>query len=234
MSDRAGHDAPEYMRRIRSFVLREGRMTPAQQRAFETHWERFGIDYTGTAQDFHTRFDRLAPLVMEIGFGNGEALAWASEHDLLRDYLGVEVHGPGVGRLMNALASRDATNVRIYKHDAVEVLEKEIAPETLAEARIWFPDPWHKKRHNKRRIIQPEFVALLATRMVSGGLLHLATDWEPYAQHMLEVMEAAPAWRNAAGPGQYAEKPDWRIETHFERRGLKLGHGVWDLLYRKR
>ena len=234
MSDRAGHDAPEYMRRIRSFVLREGRMTPAQQRAFETHWERFGIDYTGTAQDFHTRFDRLAPLVMEIGFGNGEALAWASEHDLLRDYLGVEVHGPGVGRLMNALASRDATNVRIYKHDAVEVLEKEIAPETLAEARIWFPDPWHKKRHNKRRIIQPEFVALLATRMVSGGLLHLATDWEPYAQHMLEVMEAAPAWRNAAGSGQYAEKPDWRIETHFERRGLKLGHGVWDLLYRKR
>jgi tRNA (guanine-N7-)-methyltransferase len=234
MSDRAGHDAPEYMRRIRSFVLREGRMTPAQQRAFETHWERFGIDYTGTAQDFHTRFDRLAPLVMEIGFGNGEALAWASEHDLLRDYLGVEVHGPGVGRLMNALASRDATNVRIYKHDAVEVLEKEIAPETLAEARIWFPDPWHKKRHNKRRIIQPEFVALLATRMVSDGLLHLATDWEPYAQHMLEVMEAAPAWRNAAGPGQYAEKPDWRIETHFERRGLKLGHGVWDLLYRKR
>jgi tRNA (guanine-N7-)-methyltransferase len=233
MSDRAGHDAPEYMRRIRSFVLREGRMTPAQQRAFETHWARFGIDYTGTAQDFHAHFNRVAPLVMEIGFGNGEALAWASEHDLLRDYLGVEVHGPGVGRLMNALAARDAGNVRLYKHDAVEVLEKEVAPETLAEARIWFPDPWHKKRHNKRRIIQPEFVALLATRMISGGLLHLATDWEPYAQHMLEVMEAAPAWRNAVGIGQYAEKPAWRIETHFERRGLKLGHGVWDLLYRK-
>ena len=234
MGDRADHDAPEYMRRIRSFVLREGRMTPAQERAFETHWTRFGIDYTSAPQDFDTRFGRHAPRVLEIGFGNGEALAWASEHDLIRDYIGVEVHGPGVGRLMNALAARDATNVRLYKHDAVEVLEQEIPPGTLAEARIWFPDPWHKKRHNKRRIIQPPFVALLASRMAPDGLLHLATDWEPYAQHMLEVMEAAPDWRNALGAGQYAEKPDWRIETHFERRGLKLGHGVWDLLYRKR
>ena len=234
MSDRADHDAPEYMRRIRSFVLREGRMTPAQQRAFETHWARFGIDYTATPQDFDKRFGRRVPHVLEIGFGNGEALAWASEHDQARDYIGVEVHGPGVGRLMNALATRDAANVRLYKHDAVEVLEREIPPGALAEARIWFPDPWHKKRHNKRRIIQPEFVALLASRMAADGLLHLATDWEPYAQHMLEVMEAAPDWHNAIGPGQYSEKPDWRIETHFERRGLKLGHGVWDLLYRKR
>jgi tRNA (guanine-N7-)-methyltransferase len=185
-------------------------------------------------QDFVARFGRRAPRVLEIGFGNGEALAWASEHDLARDYIGVEVHGPGVGRLMNALAARDAANVRIYKHDAVEVLEHEIPAGTLAEARIWFPDPWHKKRHNKRRIIQTEFVAQLATRMAPDGLLHLATDWEPYAQHMVEVMEAAPDWRNAVGPGHYAEKPDWRIETHFERRGLKLGHGVWDLLYRKR
>jgi len=233
MTHSSDHDSPEYMRRIRSFVLREGRMTPAQQRAFDDHWVRFGIEYTGTVQDFDARFGRQAPRVLEIGFGNGEALAWASEHDLSRDYIGVEVHGPGVGRLMNALAARGAANVRIYKHDAVEVLEQEIPAGTLAEARIWFPDPWHKKRHNKRRIIQPEFVAMLATRMATGGLLHLATDWEPYAQHMLEVMEAAPDWRNAVGPGQYAEKPDWRIETHFERRGLKLGHGVWDLLYHK-
>ncbi|QAU24209.1 tRNA (guanosine(46)-N7)-methyltransferase TrmB [Dyella sp. M7H15-1] len=233
MSDRADHDATPYMRRIRSFALREGRMTPAQQRAFDDHWARFGIDYSGTAQDFNAHFGRHAPLVLEIGFGNGEALAWASEHDLVRDYLGVEVHGPGVGRLMNALAARDAAHVRIYKHDAVEVLEHEIPAGTLAEARIWFPDPWHKKRHNKRRIIQPDFVALLATRMTPDGLLHLATDWEPYAQHMVAVMEASPGWRNTAGPGQYTEKPDWRIETHFERRGLRLGHGVWDLLYRK-
>ena len=225
---------PEYMRRIRSFVLREGRMTPAQQRAFDEHWVRYGIDYRGQPQNFAARFEREAPLVMEIGFGNGEALAWASEHDQARNFIGVEVHGPGVGRLMNALAARDAANVRLYKHDAVEVLENEIAPGTLSEARIWFPDPWHKKRHNKRRIIQPEFVALLASRMATHGLLHLATDWQAYAEHMLEVMEAAPDWRNALAPGQYSEKPDWRIETHFERRGLKLGHGVWDLLYRKR
>ena len=224
---------PDHLRRIRSFVLREGRMTPAQQRAFEEHWARFGIDYGGSQQDFPARFGRAAPLVLEIGFGNGEALAFASEHDGARDYLGVEVHGPGVGRLMNTLAAHDARNVRLYRHDAVEVLEHEIAPDTLAEARIWFPDPWHKKRHHKRRIIQPEFVALLASRMAPGGLLHLATDWQPYAEHMLEVMEAAPAWRNDVAPGQYADQPAWRIETHFERRGLRLGHGVWDLLYRR-
>jgi tRNA (guanine-N7-)-methyltransferase len=234
MTDHSDHETPNHLRRIRSFVLREGRMTPAQQRAFETHWARFGIDYTGKAQDFDARFGRHAPHVLEIGFGNGEALAWASEHDPARDYLGVEVHGPGVGRLMNALAARNASNVRLYKHDAVEVLENEIPPNSLSEVRIWFPDPWHKKRHNKRRIVQPEFVALLASRVASGGLLHLATDWEAYAQHMLEVMESAPDWCNDVGPGQYADKPAWRIETHFERRGLRLGHGVWDLLYRRR
>lgn len=233
MTDPIDAPASERLRRIRSFVLREGRMTPAQQRAFDTLWSRYGLDYRGTTRDLGAEFARQAPRVMEIGFGNGEALAWASEHDLARDFIGVEVHGPGVGRLMNALAARNAGNVRIYKHDAVEVLEHELAPGTLAEARIWFPDPWHKKRHNKRRLIQPEFVALLASRMAPAGLLHLATDWEPYAEHMLEVMEAAPDWRNAIGAGQYAGKPEWRIETHFERRGLKLGHGVRDLLYRK-
>ncbi len=234
MTDSNPPPAPAARRRIRSFVLREGRMTPAQQRAFETLWSRFGLDYRGEARDFAAEFARHAPLVLEIGFGNGEALAWASEHDPARDYLGVEVHGPGVGRLMNALAARDAGNVRLYRHDAVEVLEREIAPGSLAEARIWFPDPWHKKRHNKRRIIQPAFVAMLASRMAPHGLLHLATDWQAYAEHMLEVMEAAPDWSNQVGAGQFAAKPDWRIETHFERRGMKLGHGVWDLLYRTR
>jgi len=133
---------------------------------------------------------------------------------------------------MNALAARDANNVRLYKHDAVEVLEHEIAPASLTEVRIWFPDPWHKKRHNKRRLIQADFAALLASRMAPNGLLHLATDWQAYAEHMREVMEAAPGWHNALSAGAFAAKPDWRIETHFERRGLKLGHGVWDLLYR--
>jgi len=224
---------PEHLRRIRSFVLREGRMTPAQQRAFETLWSRYGLDYQGSTRDLDAGFGRSVPRVLEIGFGNGEALAWASGHDPERDFIGVEVHGPGVGRLMNALASRDATNVRIYRHDAVEVLEHEIAPAALAEVRIWFPDPWHKKRHHKRRLVQPGFVALLASRLAPDGLLHLATDWQGYAEHMLEVMEAAPGWRSLSGPASYADKPAWRIETHFERRGLKLGHGVWDLLYRR-
>lgn len=233
MTETHDHPAPETMRRIRSFVLREGRMTPAQQRAFDAHWSRYGIDYRGEPHDFASDFGRRAPLVLEIGFGNGEALAWASEHDLARDFIGVEVHGPGVGRLMNALAAREAGNVHVYRHDAVEVLQHEIIPGSLSEVRIWFPDPWHKKRHNKRRLIQPDFVSLLASRMATGGLLHLATDWQAYAEHMLEVMEASPDWHNPLGSARFAEKPDWRIETHFERRGLKLGHGVWDLLYRK-
>jgi tRNA (guanine-N7-)-methyltransferase len=220
-------------RPVRSFVLREGRITPAQQRAFDAHWARFGLDYAGTARDFDATFGRRAPRVLEIGFGNGEALDWASAQDPARDYLGIEVHRPGVGRLMNALAARDAGNVRLYRHDAVEVLQHEISPAALAEVRIWFPDPWPKKRHHKRRLVQPAFIDLLGTRIAAGGLLHLATDWADYAGHMREVMEAAPGWRNTLAPGTYAERPPWRIETHFERRGLRLGHGVWDLLYER-
>jgi tRNA (guanine-N7-)-methyltransferase len=220
-------------RPVRSFVLREGRITPAQQRAFDAHWARYGLDCTGSARDFDAVFGRRAPRVLEIGFGNGEALDWASAQDPTRDYLGIEVHRPGVGRLMNALAVRDAANVRLYRHDAVEVLQREVAPASLAEVRIWFPDPWPKKRHHKRRLVQPAFVDLLASRIAPGGLLHLATDWAGYAEHMREVMEAAPGWRNTQGPGVYAERPPWRIETHFERRGLRLGHGVWDLLYER-
>ena len=226
-------DPATRLRLIRSFVLREGRMTDAQQRAFVDYWPRYGIDHAGNPQDFAALFGRHAPLVMEIGFGNGEALAWSSAQDTARDFIGVEVHGPGVGRLLNALAERDATNVRVYRHDAVEVLTQDLAPGTLSEVRIWFPDPWPKKRHHKRRLIQPDFVALLATRVAAGGLLHLATDWQPYAEHMLAVLEAAPDWRNAAESGAYADQPAWRMETHFERRGRKLGHGVWDLLYRR-
>ncbi|MCE5234229.1 MAG: tRNA (guanosine(46)-N7)-methyltransferase TrmB [Mizugakiibacter sp.] len=227
-------DSPEiHARRIRSFVLREGRITPAQQRAFDAHWARYGLDYAGAPRDFDAVFGRHAPRVLEIGFGNGEALAWAAAHDPARDFIGIEVHGPGVGRLMNTLAAQGSDNVRIYKHDAVEVLEHEIAPRALAEVRIWFPDPWPKKRHHKRRLIQPGFVALLASRVAPGGLLHLATDWADYAAHMQEVLETAPGWRNRLGTGRYAERPAWRIETHFERRGVRLGHGVWDLLYER-
>jgi tRNA (guanine-N7-)-methyltransferase len=228
------HARTDHPRAIRSFVLRQGRITPAQQRAFEQHWRRFGVDYSGEPRDLDALFGRRAPRVLEIGFGNGEALAWASGHDPDRDYLGIEVHRPGVGRLMNALAARDARdarNVRLWNHDAVEVLENEIPPDSLDEVRIWFPDPWHKKRHHKRRLIQPAFARLLASRVKLGGLLHLATDWADYAAQMREVLEAAPAWRNRRGDGGYAERPPWRIETRFEQRGVRLGHAVWDLLY---
>src|SRR5690242_7766537 len=229
MSEDSSPEKPN--RTIRSFVLRQGRITPAQQRAFEQHWQRFGMDYTGEPRDLDALFGRRAPRVLEIGFGNGEALAWASEHDPDRDYLGVEVHRPGVGRLMNALAQRDARNVRLWNHDAVEVLGNEIPPDSLDEVRIWFPDPWHKKRHHKRRLIQPAFVQLLASRVKLGGLLHLATDWPEYALHMREVLATQPGWRSREGEGGGSRRPEWRIETRFERRGIDLGHPVTDLLY---
>ncbi|HEX7370916.1 MAG TPA: tRNA (guanosine(46)-N7)-methyltransferase TrmB [Rhodanobacteraceae bacterium] len=231
-------DRPEHPRSIRSFVLREGRITPAQQRAFEQHWAHFGIDYAvsesrGTPRDLDALFGRHAPRVLEIGFGNGEALACAGEHDPARDYLGIEVHRPGVGRLMNALAANDTRNVRIWNHDAVEVLRDEIPPASLDEVRIWFPDPWPKKRHHKRRLVQPAFVELLATRVKPGGLLHLATDWAEYASHMREVLASQPGWRMRERESGESMRPAWRIETRFEKRGVNLGHAVTDLLYER-
>lgn len=227
-----GQQGTESERRpVRSYVLREGRITPAQQRAFAAHWSHYGVDFHGVPRDIDELFGRAAPHVLEIGFGNGEALVWAADNDPGRDFIGIEVHRPGVGRLMNALADAKATNARIYRHDAVEVIEHEIPAASLDEVRIWFPDPWPKKRHHKRRLVQTKFIKLLTTRMRPGSLLHLATDWQEYAEHMLAVMQYEPAWRNRAGSEHYCTRPDWRIETHFERRGLRLGHGVWDLLY---
>lgn len=220
-------------RRIRSFVLRQGRFTPAQQRAFEEHWSRYGLDPHDPAPDWCAHFGRAAPLVLEIGFGNGEQLLSSSQNEPDKNFVGIEVHRPGVGRLMNGLAEAGVANVRLYNHDAVEVLENEIAPDSLAEVRIWFPDPWHKKRHAKRRLIQPGFVALLASRTAPGGRLHLATDWADYAGHMQGVLEAAPHWRLDARHASPRERPPWRTETHFERRGLRLGHGVWDFVYER-
>lgn len=230
--DAPGRDTTKH-RPVRSYVLREGRITPAQQRAFDAHWARYGLDYRGKPRDLDAVFGRVAPRVMEIGFGNGEALLWSAGHDAERDYLGVEVHRPGVGRLMNALAEDGIDNARVYRHDAVEVLREEIAPASLAEVRIWFPDPWPKKRHHKRRIVQPGFIDMIASRVAPGGLLHLATDWAEYAEHMQEVMSQAEGWRNRSPSGDYVERPPWRIQTHFENRGRKLGHGVWDLLHER-
>jgi tRNA (guanine-N7-)-methyltransferase len=194
--------APRH-RPIRSFVLRQGRQTEAQKRAFELHWPAYGLDYRGEPQAFGTIFGRSAPLVMEIGFGNGEQLLFACEREPARDFIGVEVHGPGVGRLLNAAAAANLRNLRVYQHDAVEVLRDDVAPGALDEVRIYFPDPWHKKRHHKRRLVQPAFVALLCERLRPGGLLHVATDWEGYAEHLWEVGAQRPAGphHRAAGEG---------------------------------
>lgn len=221
----------EGRREIRSFVLRQGRFTEAQQRAFDTQWPRFGLDYQGRLRDYDAVFGRQALRVMEIGFGNGEALRFAARQDPTRDYLGLEVHAPGVGRLLNALAEDGSDQVRVYHHDAVEVLTHEVAAGSLDEVRIYFPDPWHKKRHNKRRLIQPGFAALLVSRLRAGGRLHAATDWQDYAEHMWDVLDATAGLSNRAGPRGQVPRPEWRPQTHFETRGQKLGHGVWDLVY---
>ena len=226
--------AGKRQRPIRSFVLRQGRQTDAQKRAFTDHWPRYGLDYTGAPRDFAAVFGRDADRVVEIGFGNGEQLLFAAQNEPQRDFVGIEVHGPGVGRLLNAAADADLPNLRVYQHDAVEVLANEIPDGSLFEVRIYFPDPWHKKRHNKRRLVQPAFVAMLCDKLRPDGRIHLATDWEPYAEHMWDVLDAEPRLENASGPRGAIPRPDWRRQTHFETRGQKLGHGVWDLLYRKR
>lgn len=223
----AGHGA----RPLRSFVLRQGRMTPAQQRGFERYWSSLGVEPQGRPLDLDALFGRAAPRVLEIGFGNGEALLECAQREPHRDFLGIEVHGPGVGRVLNGAGEAGLRNLRILQRDAVEVLRDHLAPGSLDEVRIWFPDPWPKKRHHKRRLVQPGFVALVRSRVRAGGLLHLATDWPDYAGRMHEVMAAAPGWRNLAGPGRASPRPAWRPLTHFEQRGLRLGHPVVDLIY---
>ena len=220
-------------RSIRSFVLRQGRFTPAQQRAFTEHWSRYGLDPDESSPDWRTHFGRTAPLVLEIGFGNGEQLLASAQSEPDKNFVGIEVHRPGVGRLMNALASHNVHNVRLYNHDAVDVLDRLFGTDSLDEVCIYFPDPWPKKRQQKRRLIQPAFVACVASRVKRGGTFRLATDWEEYAAHMLATIDAEPSWRNLAGGGNFAERPPDRIETHFEKRGARLGHGTWDLVYER-
>lgn len=218
-------------RSIRSFVLRQGRISDAQQRAYEQLLPRYSIAYHPTRLDLAQTFGRSAPKILEIGFGMGGATAHIAANHPENDYLGVEVHTPGVGALMNLLNAQGCTNVRIIQHDAVEVLSHMIAPGALDGIHIYFPDPWPKKRHHKRRLIQPPLVALLASRLKPGAYLHLATDWQEYAEWMLEVLQGEPALLNTAE--NYAPKPDYRPETKFERRGLNLGHGVWDLVFKR-
>ncbi len=221
-------DRPE-RRSIRSFVVRAGRMGPGQTRALADLGPRFLLPYAAAPFDFAAAFGRQAPLVLEIGFGMGDATAAIAQALPGTDFIGVEVHTPGVGALLKQIGERGLTNLRLIQHDAVDVLQQMIAPGALAGVHVFFPDPWHKKKHNKRRLIQAEFVTLLASRLAPGGYLHCATDWQPYAEQMLEVLAAEPALRNTAEG--YAPKPDYRPLTKFENRGLKLGHGVWDLVF---
>ena len=220
------------LRRIRSFVTRAGRVSTGQRRAMDEFGPRFVVSYASQAADWDAVFGRHAPRILEIGFGMGATSAEIASHRPDDDFLGVEVHEPGVGALLKLMGEQQLSNIRIIQHDAVEVLEQMIAPQSLDGVHIFFPDPWHKARHHKRRLIQPKFVALLVSRLKPGAYLHLATDWQNYAEQMLEVLGAEPSLENTAD--SYAPRPDYRPVTKFERRGLKLGHGVWDLVFKRR
>ncbi len=217
--------------RIRSFVLRAGRVGPGQARALAELGPQFLLPYQPQPLDLKNLYGRAAPKILEIGFGMGEGMADIAQAHPENDYLGVEVHTPGVGALLKQLGERGLSNVRIVQHDAVEMLSQMLPPASLDGAHVFFPDPWHKTRHHKRRLIQPPLVHMLASRLVPGGYLHLATDWEDYAVQMLEVLRAEPTLENTAT--DYAPRPDSRPLTKFEARGLRLGHGVWDVLFKR-
>ena len=216
---------------IRSYVLRQGRFSPAQQKAHSELLPRFGVSYSRNYLDLARVFGRVAPVVVEIGFGMGETTARIAAGNPGIDYLGIEVHAPGVGSLLRQLDAAQLSNVRVISHDAVEVMREMIAPASLAGIHVFFPDPWPKKRHHKRRLVQPPFAALAASRLAPGGYFHVATDWEEYGAQVLEVLAMTPGLVNTAHG--FAPRPATRPETKFERRGLKLGHGVWDIVFRR-
>jgi len=218
-------------RHIRSYVLRQGRVSPAQQRAVETLLPRFGIPYTAQPLDLDQVFGRAAPKILEIGFGMGDSTATIAQAAPENDYLALEVHTPGVGNLLKLIDAQQIPNIRIMQHDAVEVLRDMIGDATLDGVHIFFPDPWHKARHNKRRLIQSPFVAQLVQKIKSGGYIHVATDWQDYAEQVLAVLSAEPLLENTAA--DYAPRPEYRPLTKFEQRGIRLGHGVWDMVFRR-
>lgn len=220
-------------RAIRSYTLRQGRLTPAQQRAMDQLFPRYGVPSGDTPLDFDTIFGRRAPRILEIGFGNGDSLAAIAQAHPGNDYLGIEVHTPGVGHLLLKIEELALTNLRVMRDDAVEVVSRRIVDDALDAVYLFFADPWPKKRHHKRRIVQEEFAQLLRRKLKIGGHFHMATDWENYAQHMLEVMHAATGFRNTSPSGDYVPRPDYRPLTKFEQRGQRLGHGVWDLIFER-
>jgi tRNA (guanine-N7-)-methyltransferase len=225
--------ATDHPRSIRSFVTRAGRITEAQQRALAQLWPKYGIEFAPEPLQPLALYGRDAPRTLEIGFGNGENLAALAQAHAERDFLGIEVHRPGLGRLLRALESQQLTNVRLICHDAVEVLEQQIAPQWLQEILIFFPDPWPKKRHHKRRLVRRAFAQRLAERLAPGGVLRIATDWQPYALEMLATLACVAQLQNLAADGTFVARPAERQPTRFEQRGARLGHDVWDLAFRR-
>ncbi len=219
---------------IRSYVLRQGRMTPGQQHAFDSLWPRFGVEFSGQRVDLPALFGNDNPVYMEIGCGNGEALLQMAAANSDCNYLGIEVHRPGVGHLLLRIEELGLSNIRVFRHDAMEVIKQGIAPGSLAGVYLFFPDPWHKKRHHKRRIVRPVFIKDVARILKPEGTFHAATDWEDYALQMMHLLTAATGeFSNCAGHGSFAPRPEERPLTRFEQRGKRLGHGVWDLIFRR-
>lgn len=226
------NNGPECKKKsIRSYVVRSGRMTDGQKLAFDQYWPDYGLSLHNGLFNASSEFGRRAPQVIEIGFGMGGSLLQMIQNEKDKDFLGIEVHSPGVGRLINDAAKLELKNLKVYMADAVDVLEDCISDNSVHRMQIYFPDPWHKKKHNKRRLIQPIFVEMIRLKLEVGGVMHLATDWEPYAKNMLQVMEGATGYKNMGSPGEYSLRPNFRPVTKFEARGERLGHGVWDLLY---
>lgn len=231
----------KYIRTIKSFVKREGRLTKGQQKALDTYWPTMGLDHSAELLDFNKVFGNDNPVVLEIGFGMGASLVEMAKNAPEKNFIGIEVHLPGVGACLATAHEAGVTNLRVYNHDAVEILRDCIPDESLSTVQLFFPDPWHKKRHHKRRIVQPEFVQNLRSKLAIGGVFHMATDWENYAEHMIEVMDAAPGFTNIAAKinsaenqdSIYVERPDSRPLTKFEQRGHRLGHGVWDIMFER-
>lgn len=220
-------------RAIKSFVMRAGRMTEGQQRGLDQGWPKFGLQLEDGLRDFDQVFGRTAPRTFEIGFGMGHSTLEMAAASPEQDFIGVEVHRPGVGALLNGLMTQNLSNMRVYSCDAMDVLRNCVADASLDRVLLFFPDPWHKAKHNKRRIVQPAFAELVRQKLKVGGVLHMATDWQPYAEYMLEVMNVAPGYLNQAEDGQYVPRPTERPTTKFERRGERLGHGVWDLKFQR-
>lgn len=223
----------KYLRKVRSFVLREGRLTKGQAQAMEQQWPVMGLEYSADAIDLQQVFANEGPVVLEIGFGMGASLVEMAKAAPEKNFIGIEVHKPGVGACLADAAEAGVTNLKVFHHDAVEVLEHTLADASLDRVQLFFPDPWHKKRHHKRRIVQAEFAELIKRKLKIGGVFHLATDWENYSEHMLEVMSAAPGYKNQSSNGDFVERPEHRPLTKFEARGHRLGHGVWDLMFER-